>query len=61
LRRPFNHQNLISADTEASIRQLTPLLPGQINRLPDCVDHDEIVTRAVHFGELQFHGSVSDL
>ena len=56
--RSFNHQHLVRADAEAPVRQELPLRGREIDALIDGVDHDEVVARAVHFGEFEFHIAV---
>ena len=53
--RFFDNQNLIRTDTKVAVRQRLPLRAGEIKRLMNAVEHDEIGAQALHFGELQFH------
>src|SRR5690606_36479048 len=46
--RRLHKQDLVGADTEVSVGQAPPLPCRQLHALPDTVDDDEIVARAVH-------------
>ena len=54
----FDQQQLISADAEMPVRERAHLRGAQVERLRVAVEHDEVVARAVHFGEFQFHAAI---
>jgi hypothetical protein len=53
--RAFHNQDLVGAHAEAAVGQALPLGGAEVDLLVDGVDHDEIVARALHLGELEFH------
>jgi intergrase/recombinase len=55
VRRTFEHQNSIGADTAIPITKPSDLLSRELQIARAIVDHDEIVPRAVHLRETQ-HG-----
>ena len=50
-RRFVDQQNLIAADAEMSIRDITQLRRREIDGLVNRVEHDKVIAQAVHFGE----------
>jgi hypothetical protein len=54
-RRPLDQQQLIATDAKVAIGDKTHLLTRQRNILVDRIDHNEIVTETVHFGEFELH------
>ena len=53
---PFNQQDLVTADAEMAVGDLPQLFGAQVDLLFDGIENDEIVSRALHLGEFQFHG-----
>jgi hypothetical protein len=53
--RGFHEQQLVTADAQTSVSELTDLLRCQVNRLIDSINHYKIISQTVHFAEFQFH------
>src|SRR5438093_3542344 len=53
--RLFHEQHLIAADAEMPVRESLRELRCDLDAPGDAVDHDEVVARALHFGEFQYH------
>ena len=56
-RRP-HAQDLVGADTKMPVRQLPVLRAGQAQQPTRLVEHDKVVARALHFGEVNLHGAI---
>ena len=56
LRSGFHQQNLVAADAEMAIGQMTKLLRCQRQRLTNAIENDKVVAQSVHLRELEFHG-----
>jgi hypothetical protein len=54
-RRRLHQQQLITADTEVTIREKTHLLCGRHKRLAHTVNDDKVIAEAMHFAEAQLH------
>ncbi len=54
-RRLFDEQQLIGADAEMPVGERAHLRARQREGLRVAVEHDEVVARAVHLGEFEFH------
>jgi hypothetical protein len=50
-RGPFDHQQLVSADTDMAVADPTDFLLRGLKWLIAAVNHDEIVAKAMHFQE----------
>jgi hypothetical protein len=55
-RRALDQQQLVCAHAKVAIGDGAPLLGREVDRGLDAVEHDKVVARAVHLGEVQFHG-----
>ena len=53
--RLFHEQHLIAADAEMPVRESLRELRCDLDAPADAVDHDEVVARALHLGEFQYH------
>ena len=56
--RRLDHQDLVGTDAEMPVGQRAELLGAELQRLAGGVEHDEVVARALHLGEAQFHRAI---
>ena len=54
--RTLDQQELVRPHAEVAVGNGSPLLGREVDRGLDAVEHDKVVARAVHLGEVQFHG-----
>ena len=55
LGRFFNEQDLVTADTEIPVSEITQLFRREVNLLAHAIENDEIVAQAMHLGKLELH------
>ena len=58
VRRVLDEQNLVAADAELPVSQRTRALRGHFNGGSHPVEHDKVVARAMHFGEVPDHARI---
>jgi hypothetical protein len=56
--RLFDQEYLVGTNAQAAVADEAPLLGRQVDRLIDAIDHDKIVTGAMHLGEFDFHAAI---
>ena len=54
----LDDENLVGPDAEASITQTANRIRVERQRFTRRVEHDEIIARALHLGEAQFHARI---
>ena len=54
----YKRQDLVGTDAEVAIAQRAGALGRHLDGLADPVQDDEIVARAMHFGEVPVHGEI---
>ena len=52
---PYLDQDLVAANAEMAVAKETQLLRRQRQRLANAVEHDKVVTQALHFREFDPH------
>ena len=58
LRRRLDEQDLVAADAEMAVGDVTQLFRRQRNPLADAVENNKVVAQTVHFGEFEFHDAL---
>jgi hypothetical protein len=56
--RRLDDQDLVGAHAEAAVAQVAQLLPRELQRGARGIEHDEVVARALHLGELHLHATI---
>ena len=54
--RGTNQNNAVAADAKMPIAKESYLFSGELNRLVEIVDKNEVVPKTMQFSEIQFHG-----
>ena len=57
-RGAFDQEDLVGADAEVPVAQGAGALGRHFDGLADAVEHDEIIARAMHFGEVPVHHGI---